>query len=148
MELDNIFDKTPKEAPQPIGYSREVGVIGEDEIPLPDNLRDILYEICSTFSGSQSLVVEYFGSGDSFDSYSSYYLQNSEGRFEENLEWSQLSDLDAEDLLDHILSAGSISFDNEGSEGKIVIDLQERSITLSNNIVVRETISEGDIIFR
>ena len=94
--------------------------------------------------GAVRITVSYYGSGDSFEEFNDAhveYRENYDGPREDLKE-----DIDQDDLF-KILENSAADFNNEGSRGEIIFDLETNKITVENGQVVEEVVHDPTYTF-
>jgi hypothetical protein len=94
----------------------------------------LFYSLKNKFPNLEQINIEYHGSGDSFGDF-----WNLTTIPESNIEQS-----DIEDLLWYAIENSEADFNNEGSEGEIVINLKDEKLTIDNYWIVYEREPTGE----
>lgn len=92
------------------------------------NVKEEIKKLKEQFPEVSKINIEYRGSGDSFEDF-----WNLESTPESNIQQS-----DIEDLLWYAIDNSEANFNNEGSEGEIIIDLEKEEMSIDNYWIVYE----------
>ena len=97
------------------------------------NVKQAIKDLKIKFPTIEKINIEYNGSGDSFNDF-----WNLESIPESNIEQE-----DVEDLLWYAIDNSEANFNNEGSEGVIIIDLVNEKLSIDNYWIVYEREPSG-----
>jgi len=97
------------------------------------NVKQVIKDLKIKFPTIEKINIEYNGSGDSFNDF-----WNLESIPESNIEQE-----DVEDLLWYAIDNSEANFNNEGSEGEIIIDLVNEKLSIDNYWIVYEREPSG-----
>lgn len=97
------------------------------------NVKQAIKDLKIKFPTIEKINIEYNGSGDSFNDF-----WNLESIPESNIEQE-----DVEDLLWYAIDNSEANFNNEGSEGEIIIDLVNEKLSIDNYWIVYEREHSG-----
>jgi hypothetical protein len=97
------------------------------------NVKQAIKDLKIKFPTIEKINIEYNGSGDSFNDF-----WNLESIPESNIEQE-----DVEDLLWYAIDNSEANFNNEGSEGEIIIDLVNEKLSIDNYWIVYEREPSG-----
>ena len=99
------------------------------------NKKEVMTQLRERFPYASKIEIEYYGSGDNFDSFNACYILDDEGKNvsgEDHYKDEQDAVKITEDymfyLMDHAVNQPD--FNNDGSEGKVIFDLVNRVATL------------------
>jgi hypothetical protein len=97
------------------------------------NVKQTIKDLKVKFPEIEEIKIEYRGSGDSFEDFW-------------NLESTPESDIqqeDVEDLLWYAIDNSDANFNNDGSEGEIIIDLVNEKLSIDNYWITYERKPSG-----
>lgn len=97
------------------------------------NVKQAIKDLKIKFPTIEKINIEYNGSGDSFNDF-----WNLESIPESNIEQE-----DVEDLLWYAIDNSEANFNDEGSEGEIIIDLVNEKLSIDNYWIVYEREPSG-----
>lgn len=97
------------------------------------NVKQTIKDLKVKFPNINKISIEYIGSGDSFEDF-----WNLETTPESDIEQS-----DIEDLLWYAIDNSEANFNDEGSEGEIIIDLVNEKLSIDNYWIVYEREHSG-----
>ena len=97
------------------------------------NVKQAIKDLKIKFPTIEKINIGYNGSGDSFNDF-----WNLESIPESNIEQE-----DVEDLLWYAIDNSEANFNNEGSEGEIIIDLVNEKLSIDNYWIVYEREPSG-----
>ena len=97
------------------------------------NVKQAIKDLKIKFPTIEKINIEYNGSEDSFNDF-----WNLESIPESNIEQE-----DVEDLLWYAIDNSEANFNNEGSEGEIIIDLVNEKLSIDNYWIVYEREPSG-----
>jgi hypothetical protein len=95
--------------------------------------KETIAELKERFPAAAKITVGYQGSGDSFDSFFDFTIEDSKGKViepgsrDEN-DFYSIADTYIWDIMDRAVS--SPDFNNDGSEGRVIFDLVNKVVTL------------------
>jgi len=101
------------------------------------NVKQEIKNLKNKFPNLEQINIEYQGSGDSFDDF-----WNLTTTPESDIEQS-----DIEDLLWYAIDNSDANFNNEGSEGEIIIDLDNEKMSIDNYWIIYDKQSTGLVTF-
>lgn len=101
------------------------------------NVKQAIKDLKIKFPTIEKINIEYNGSGDSFNDF-----WNLESIPESNIEQE-----DVEDLLWYAIDNSEANFNNEGSEGEIIIDLVNEKMSIDNYWIIYDKQSTGLVTF-
>lgn len=101
------------------------------------NVKEEIKNLKIKFPEVKEIKIEYTGSGDSFDDFWNLITTP-----ESNIEQS-----DIEDLLWYAIENSDANFNNEGSEGEIIIDLDNEKMSIDNYWIIYDKQSSGLVTF-
>ena len=97
------------------------------------NVKETIKSLKNKFPGTMEIKIEYRGSGDSFEDFWNL----------ESIPESNIQQEDVEDLLWYAIDNSEANFNNEGSEGEIIIDLINEKLSIDNYWIVYEREPSG-----
>ena len=101
------------------------------------NVKQTIKDLKVKFPNINKISIKYMGSGDSFEDF-----WNLETTPESDIEQS-----DIEDLLWYAIDNSDANFNNEGSEGEIIIDLDNEKMSIDNYWIIYDKQSTGLVTF-
>ena len=101
------------------------------------NVKQTIKDLKVKFPNINKISIEYIGSGDSFEDF-----WNLKTTPESDIEQS-----DIEDLLWYAIDNSDANFNNEGSEGEIIIDLDNEKMSIDNYWIIYDKQSTGLVTF-
>jgi hypothetical protein len=102
-------------------------------------IKDKIEVLKKSFPNLDAILVDYNGSGDSFDSFN--YIRGLKEKEEININIDY--DTDFNSLLWEILDKSDADFNNEGSEGTITIDLKNINVICENYYIEYTRVLSG-----
>ena len=106
------------------------------------DIQESIKKIKELYPDAEQIIIEYNGSGDSFsDFYNCYFLPDNI-RIEPDMNNPTLND-----LLWYAIENSDADFNNDGSEGEIIIDLVNNKVSIDNYYIVQEREPSGKIEF-
>lgn len=98
--------------------------------------------------GTARIEISYYGSGDSFGEFNETTLLTADGGcVMDGEKFAKLKEDISEDDLWKVLEGSDADFNNDGSEGTIIFDLVEGTITVQNNYIVRSSSPDSPYTF-
>ena len=97
------------------------------------NVKQAIKDLKIKFPTIEKINIEYNGSGDSFNDFWNL----------ESIPESIIEQEDVEDLLWYAIDNSEANFNNEGSEGEIIIDLVNEKLSIDNYWIVYEREPSG-----
>ena len=101
------------------------------------NIKEEIKKLKKQFPEVIKINIEYRGSGDSFEDF-----WNLETTPESNIQQE-----DIENLLWYAIDNSDANFNNEGSEGEIIIDLENEKMSIDNYWIIYEKEPSGLKVF-
>ena len=101
------------------------------------NVKEEIKNLKLEFPEVKEIRVNYTGSGDSFDDFWSLIT----------IPESKINQSDVEDLLWYAIENSEADFNNEGSEGEIIIDLDNEKMSIDNYWIIYDKQSTGLVTF-
>lgn len=107
-----------------------------------------IQELAERFPDVKKISVDYYGSGDSFDSFNDLTFERKDGK-PFDYDWKErselLNDSAMNDLLWDALDRSSADFNNDGSRGYVHIDLENTTLEVENYWIVQSEEEGGGI---
>ena len=105
-------------------------------------VKDEVKRLKDLYPKLKSLTINYNGAGDSFNEFWNFNpVWEEEVPFSEQIDWN----VDFEELLWYAINNSEADFNNDGSEGEILIDLENSTLSIDNYVIVRNTIHSGTL---
>lgn len=114
-------------------------------------MKKYIQELASRFPDVKKISVDYYGSGDSFDSFHDLTFEKKDGTTSDysSLDWKERNELLNEtamnELLWDALDRSGADFNNEGSRGYVHINLDETTLEVENYWIVQSEEEGGGI---
>ena len=105
-------------------------------------VKERILEYKEKYPGIKSMSISYNGSGDSFDD---FYDTDFE---KYNPDSKDIEVQDIEDLCWFAINNSEADFNNEGSQGVIIIDFEDLVLKIDNKEIVLEYIPSGELEFQ
>jgi hypothetical protein len=95
-------------------------------------MKKYIQELAERFPNVKKISIDYYGSGDSFDSFNQVTFEEKDGSLSESSDNELLDEDEMNDLLWKAIDKSEADFNNEGSEGRVHINLEETTIEVEN----------------
>lgn len=105
-------------------------------------MKKYIQELAERFPDVRRISVDYYGSGDSFDSFNDLTFEKNDGTTSDySSDWKQRSELLNETLMNGLLwdaiERSGADFNNEGSRGYVHINLDTTTLEVENYYIVQ-----------
>jgi hypothetical protein len=94
-----------------------------------------IQELASRYPNVKKISVDYYGAGDSFDSFNDLDFETKDGK-PTGYDWKQryelLNETQMNGLLWDALERSSADFNNDGSRGCVIINLEDTKLEVEN----------------
>lgn len=94
-----------------------------------------IQQLAERFPNVKRISVDYYGSGDSFDSFNDITFDEKYPNFEINSDL--LSESEMQDLLWDAIERSDADFNNDGSRGYVHINLKDTTLEVENYYIVQ-----------
>ena len=106
-------------------------------------MKKYIQELAERFPDVRRISVDYYGSGDSFDSFNDLTFEKNDGTTSDysSLDWKQrfelLNETAMNELLWDAIERSEADFNNEGSRGYVHINLDTTTLEVENYYIVQ-----------
>ena len=102
-------------------------------------MKKYIQELAERFPNVRRISVEYYGSGDSFDSFYDLTLEKNDGTYKTDFSWDERNKLidEMNGLLWDAIERSEADFNNEGSRGYVHINLDNTTLEVENYYIVQ-----------
>ena len=105
-------------------------------------MKKYIQELAERFPDVRRISVEYYGSGDSFDSFNDLTFEKNDGTTSDySSDWKQRSELLNETAMNGLLwdaiERSEADFNNDGSRGYVHINLDNTTLEVENYYIVQ-----------
>ena len=105
-------------------------------------MKKYIQELAERFPDVRRISVEYYGSGDSFDSFNDLTFEKNDGTTSDySSDWRQRSELLNETAMNGLLwdaiERSDADFNNDGSRGYVHINLDNTTLEVENYYIVQ-----------
>lgn len=110
-----------------------------------------IQQLAERFPDVKRISVDYYGSGDSFDSFNDLIFENKEGQasplfsFDYKERVALLNETEMNGLLWDAIERSDADFNNEGSRGYVHINLDTTTLEVENYYVVQTDVLGGGV---
>lgn len=113
-------------------------------------MKKYIQELAERFPDVRRISVEYYGSGDSFDSFNDLTFEKNDGTTSDySSDWKQRSELLNETAMNGLLwdaiERSEADFNNDGSRGYVHINLDNTTLEVENYYIVQSEELGGGI---
>lgn len=100
-------------------------------------IKDQIIKLAIKYPNVEEVRFDYYGSGDSFESYDVSVSPDTES----------VNNGDFEDIFWHMVEEAGSNFNNEGSQGKVIFDLKNQTVSITDyyNVQTEELNTEFTI---